>query len=92
MNTETASSITYERERIGVAYEKLSRFPSEQAEAIARHYVAHAQISMQIIALVEARRHSASQDSFDAAIDYCVQQIKQNHKYDLNIELKWPRI
>ena len=86
-------SATYARcemESMARAYERLHRFPEQQAEAIGKHYAAHATLALNLLELLRARRYSDDPTNFDAAIAHCVDQIKRNHRYDFGIELEWP--
>jgi len=71
----------------------LSEHPKAQAEAIARHYTACANIALDLLNIVEAKRHApagADTTSSDDAIRYLVDKIKQGHAHDLGIQLDWP--
>lgn len=86
--TQTASAINYERNAMALAYSMLANHPEREAEIIARHYVAHATLALEILQLLEMRRYSA--DSGETAIvKRCVEFIKRNHKYDFGIPLEW---
>ena len=93
-NNETMSStaIRYEASAIALAYQSLCQCQDRQAETIARHYIAHATLALNLLHLIEARRHSSDPVNLDAAIDHCVQQIKRNHMYDFGIELEWRQL
>jgi hypothetical protein len=73
-------------------YRMLSEHPKAQAEAIARHYAAYANIALDLLNIVEAKRHAptgADTTSSDDAIRYLVDEIKQGHAHDLGIQLDW---
>lgn len=62
----------------------------QQAEAIARHYVAHATIAAQLLNTIEASRQFKSpMPELDRFISYMVNTIKANHAKDFGIELEW---
>ena len=67
----------------------LACYPGEQAEAIAKHYAAHARIAMDLLQACNMRRCNPEATELDAVINYCVDQIKQNHSCDLGIALEW---
>lgn len=74
-------------------YRMLSEHPKAQAEAIAKHYAAYANIALDLLNIVEAKRHAptgADTTSSDDAIRYLVDEIKQGHAHDLGIQLDWP--
>lgn len=66
----------------------------QQAEAIARHYVAHAQIALQALRLIELRQQyeqHLGRNPLNSTISRLIETIKSNHARDLGIELEWPR-
>ena len=67
----------------------LAGYPGEQAEAIAKHYAANAKIAMELLQACEMRRCKPGATELDVVINYCVDQIKQNHSRDLGIALEW---
>lgn len=86
----SATSIRYEQAVMAIAHERLRRFPEHQAEAIAKHYAAHATTAMQILKMIEARRGTwDATPNLDQAIQMLVEQIKTNHRHDFGIELEW---
>jgi hypothetical protein len=86
----SAMSVRYEMQAMALAHERLRRFPEQQAEAIGKHYAAHATLALNLLELVRARRGSDDPTNLDAAIAHCVDQIKRNHRHDFGIELEWP--
>lgn len=93
MNTlfdHSATTVRYERAVTALAYERLRRSSEQQAEAIARHYTAHATLALTLLDLLESRKHSHDTTALDATIEICVAQIKRNHRHDFGIELEWP--
>lgn len=98
MSEQTASSIRYQQALVSLAQRRLRGRPLQQAEAIAKHYAAHATLAINLLHLIEAQREAAQQDSgtpaaIDAAanayIAYHVEEIKRNHLHDFGIELEW---
>ena len=87
-----ASQVHYEMALRKIAYYKLSKYPEFQAEAIAKHYVAHAMIALQLLKLTENRRHDESAQDLEYLIKMLVDQIKTNHLHDFGIELDWPTL
>lgn len=93
MNSETSISATrYEQHLSALAYDRLSKFPEQQAETIARHYTAHATLALNLLELIRARRYSDNPKDLDAGIAYHLEQIKRNHRHDFGIELEWPKL
>ncbi len=86
---KTATAIRREVMAMEVAQHRLRMFPSEQAEAIARHYVSLAHLSLSLLKLVEMRELVTDTKDADAAIDHCVEAIKKSHRDDFGIELDW---
>jgi hypothetical protein len=87
----TATSIRHEQADRAIAYETLRRFPEHQAEAIAKHYVAHAMVALQILKIIEVQRGALDTNpNIDQVIQLLVNQIKANHRHDLGIALEWP--
>lgn len=65
--------------------------PLVQEELIADHYVAQAQLAMQLKQLIKLRKREGTGD-FDEVIRYGVAQIKQAHLRDFGIPLEWPDV
>ena len=74
-----------------MARRRLLTYPDQQAEAIAKHYAAHATIALQILKMVELRRQAGAYLDHDLIILRLVEVIKKNHWHDFGIELKWSR-
>lgn len=73
-------------------YRMLSEHPQAQAEAIARHYLAHTNLALDLLNIIEVKRLAptgAGTTSSDDAIRYLVDEIKQGHAHDLGIQLDW---
>jgi hypothetical protein len=70
-------------------YNLLALYPGEQAEAIAKHYAAHAKIAMELRRLCDMRSYNSGSTELEPIINYLVDQIKQNHSCDLGIALEW---
>jgi len=62
----------------------------QQAEKIARHYLAHATIAQQLLMIIEAVRGFEPNNDTEALIKYWADQIRNNHAHDFGIELSWP--
>ena len=74
-------------------YRMLSEHPQAQAEAIARHYLAHTNLALDLLNIIEVKRLAptgAGTTSSDDAIRYLVDEIKEGHARDLGIQLDWP--
>ena len=93
MKTEqrSISEIRMEEERRLMAYYHMSKSsPIQRAEAIAKHYVVHANLAMNLLKLLEmARHHGCPGDSMYAA-KMMVDQITSDHMHDFGIKLEWP--
>ncbi len=89
--TASEAQLRYESHVTALAHERLSEHPHLQAEAIAKHYVAHATTALQLLKLVECRRYSGSYPELDRCIQMLVDEIKTNHRHDFGIELEWPK-
>lgn len=87
----TATSERYKQEAGNLARYRLLTYPNHQAETIARHYVAHATMALQLLKMVETRQHNNFPE-LDSRIQILVDVIKNNHWHDFGIELEWPRI
>lgn len=86
----SATAIRYEMELTALARVRLSQHPHLQAEAIAKHYTAHATIALQLLKMLECRRHIGCYPELDRSIQMLVDEIKTNHRHDFGIELEWP--
>lgn len=73
-----------------MARRRLEQHPHLQAEAIARHYTAHATIALGLLKMLECRRHNETLPELERSIQMLVDEIKTNHRRDLGIELEWP--
>jgi hypothetical protein len=78
----------WERARASRQSCALSQSESMQEECIAHHYVALAQLSLQIMALIETRKRAPSRD-VDDTIKYLTGVIRATHLSDFGIELEW---
>ena len=85
----SASSERYKQELGNMARHRLLMYPDCQAEAIAKHYAAHATIALQILKMLECRQHIGGYDELDRSIQMLVDEIKNNHWHDFGIELEW---
>jgi len=65
----------------------------EEAEIIARHYLAHVHIAQQILGIIKSREGFTIRNERDENIReflrHCVTLIKSGHALDFGIELKW---
>jgi len=86
----SATSERYKQELGNMARRRLLTYPDCQAEAIAKHYAAHATIALQILKMLECRRHAGGYPELDRSIQMLVDEIKNNHWHDFGIELEWP--
>lgn len=89
----TATQARVELAEIEQARYRMSRIPKlAQAEAIARHYLAHAMTAGEILKMVEmCSRDRFSDQNPDALdlLDMMVSSIKQDHLHDFGIPLEW---
>lgn len=86
----SATATRYEMALTDMARERLSLHPHLQAEAIARHYTAHATIALQLLKMLECRRHTETWPELERSIQMLTDEIKTNHRHDFGIELEWP--
>lgn len=91
-NPPSATSARYKQELGNIARRRLLNYPDQQAEIIARHYVAHARSAQALLQLVESRKHVLSSPDVDSVIQRLVDEIKNNHWHDFGIELDWPNL
>lgn len=75
---QSASSIRLQAMQLQLAYNRLSQHPHLQAETIARHYVAHAEIAMNILRM----RQCTPTKCLDECVEMLVKTIKTNHAWD----------
>lgn len=87
MNSET--TIRHHEQRGALVRQRLSESTEGQAEAIARHYIAHANIAENLLKMVEARKHTGGYGELDRAIKMLTDEIKNNHWNDFGIALEW---
>lgn len=86
----SASLTRHEACEMEMAYHRLARHPQTQAEAIARHYLAHAATAQHLLKIIEMARYTERGPDVESAIKYLTDQIRTNHRRDLGIELSWP--
>lgn len=86
----TATQVDLLRMQRDQAYSWLCKYPEVHAEVIAKHYVNHSQIALQLLRLCEARQSGASGEEIDMAISFALGQLKLGHLHDLGIALEWP--
>jgi len=91
MREKTATQIRVEMMQMRQAYCRLERDFVSQAEAIANHYIAHAQIALELKRVVQHYKELDALASTMSVMQIMVDQIKANHKYDFGIELEWPK-
>lgn len=87
---ETATSIRLKAMQLDLAYSRLSQHSHLQAEAISRHYVAHATMAMNIMYLIKLRSPFRSNPELESVIESQIAIIKTNHANDLGVVLDWP--
>ena len=77
-----------------MAFDLMSRMSElQQAERIARHYLAHAASAQHLLKITELVRYGGElTDDTKAAVKYLADQIRNNHAHDLGIELSWPNV
>lgn len=90
MKTETAFAIAQINEP-ALTYGSLIRFPEYQAEAIIRHYAAHASMALQTMKIMEQARYTEDKSVVNELIAYNIEIIKLNHVADFGIPLEWNR-
>jgi hypothetical protein len=86
----SATAARYEMALTDMARGRLTQHPHLQAEAIARHYTAHATIALQLLKMLECRRHTETWPELERSIQMLVDEIKTNHRHDFGIALEWP--
>ena len=67
----------------------LAERPKAQAETIANHYTAYAQLAMELRKLIELTKRMGPSEDADNAIEMIAAEIKAGHARDLGIELLW---
>ena len=93
MNEKTATQIRLDADKARLSYSMLRADPQAQAEAIARHYIAHAQMALQIVKLLDAKKIIGDPNpAIDEIVEFQVKQIKANHWADFGIALEWPAL
>lgn len=91
MNNQSVASIDIKKMEAASIRNKLMIYPEEQARAIARHYASHAYMANRLLSLIELR-DIADYEQHNVIcwkVDRLVEQIKNNHLFDLGIELDW---
>ena len=86
----SATATRYEMALTDMARGRLTQHPHLQAEAIAKHYTAHATIALQLLKMLECRNHTETWPELERSIQMLVDEIKTNHRHDFGIELEWP--
>lgn len=87
----TREESLHEIERLQTVY-RLAKYPSTQAETLARHYLSLAQTAKTLLYLVDQDKfapETRSHPDWDKMVQFYVAQIKEVHLKDLGIELKW---
>lgn len=83
----TASQTNYEEACREVAFRNMEQSPlRQQAEKIARHYLAHAEVAKTIMSVIETVEPCEASDQLLA---HLVGLIKSNHLHDFGIALEW---
>ena len=88
MSEKTATQVNLDAMHEAIAFESIARNPELQARKIADHYLANALISQRLLHLCEYRERWGGGD-VDRAINFIVNEIKQNHARDFGIKLEW---
>lgn len=86
-----ASQTRYQEHERALAYDRLSRHPETQPEAIAQHYLSNAAFAQDLYELVKARRFGNQSEEADKAIAYLTQRMKDEHARAFGLPLEWPR-
>lgn len=87
---ETATSVRYKLAEAELR-RRILLDPDQQAEAIARHYAAHAMLAKDTLDMIAIkRRYDHQTPDLDMAIQTQIDAIKANHLKDFGIELEWP--
>lgn len=91
MNEASASQINHHKYQVAIANDIMGRMNEiQQAERIARHYLSHAANAQALLRIFDITRYDRElTEETQAAIKYIAQQIRNNHAYDLGIELSW---
>lgn len=84
---KTATEIRAETMAIQSAFQRLAEHPELQVEAIAKHYLAHAYLSKDLVSMINLRRRNVT--GLDEMIQVGIEFIKRNHAHDLGIPLEW---
>jgi len=85
---KSASVVRYEQMRAELARHRFYQNPEQEPEAIARHYVAHAMLALQLLEMIRFRQYGPDED-LDCMILTLTKQIKENHLHDFGIKLEW---
>lgn len=85
MSEQTAYQIAQRQMR----YAMLARNAEIQAEIIAQHYASLASIALQVVKLIEVRRHTGHHPEVDYCVDGLIDEMKRRHLQDLGIPLEW---
>lgn len=73
------------------SYDRLSRFPEDQPEALADHYLSMCAYAQQLRHIVRSRLYAPSRgEEIDKAINRIAEKMKAAHLHDLGIALEWP--
>lgn len=86
-----ASQTRYQQCERALAYDRLSRHPDAQPEAIAQHYLSNAAFARDLYELVKMRQHGNHSEELDKAIAYLTQRMKDEHARAFGLPLEWPR-
>ena len=87
-----ASQISAERYQQMVAKRlsaRLGRSELSQAEAVAKHYMSHAVIALELWDAVQMERQCGETEMSRQVINRLLGEIKRNHFADLGILLEW---
>lgn len=95
MNTEinmTATQARYERERTILTRRQVARLdPVRRAQAVARHYAAHAALALEILNMVEGmEQYDIKPEIGEPTARLLLEQLQRAHLADLGVPLEWP--
>lgn len=83
------AELQQDRITIDLARRRLVGSASEQARAIAKHYVRHAMLAQTLARLLEAQCLRCAHPDAESLIQSMVNQIKRDHLHDFGIALEW---
>lgn len=89
---QTASAIRCREMQVATAFAIMSRMSDlQRAEVIAQHYLKHVAVAQNLLRIADLLRRGATPNEATAtAVKYLVDRIRNDHAFDLGIELNWP--